>query len=347
MKKSLFLIMSIMVLLSIISPAIANGYGYEVLEDGTICLARLPGNFNSKTYTIPSSVDDFKVSSVACAALEFIFNDKIVFSEGIEELRGGTFGFFCTVELVFPSTMKYIDKDGNVFFSEAKDLKKITVNSNNPYYGTKDNFLYNKQNNSLLYYPVASKKKSIVTPKGIEKIESSCFYKLRYVENIEVSEGVITIHHSAFSDCENLKTVKLPSTLNLDQYETIFSRCYNMASISVSKKNLSLEIVNGALYNKATHELLYLPPKAKTAKYEVPEGTEVIKAYAFSNCSNLESVHIPSSVITIEKYAFSGCSRLKNVVIDEGVSYISRSAFENCPHIPNVTYPQSAVIIDE
>ena len=40
----------------------------------------------------------------------------------------------------------------------------------------------------------------------------------------------------------------------------------------------------------------------------IPNGTIVIKNYAFNDCHALKSVEIPDSVTTIENHAFEACS---------------------------------------
>lgn len=320
---------------------VSDGYQYIVLPDDTIQLTRIPYDSSKKKCVVPSIVNDFKVSSVRSNALQYVFNDQIVFSEGIEELVGYC-GFSFAKEITIPSTMKIIDSKAENGFVTGKNIEKINISSKNPTYGVKNGFVYNKKTNTLLCYPAASKTKKITTPKGIETISSGCFSNLKYTESIVISEGVTTIGFNAFRVCENLKNVKLPSTLNWNSYEYDFHFCKQMAKISVSAKNPDLVVQNGALINKSTHKLLYMPSQYKIKSYTVPDDIIDIEYGAFSYCIYLESIRIPQTVEIIEGNAFYGCPKLKKAILEEGIRFIAKSSFDNCPHLTKMTYPNNA-----
>ena len=54
-------------------------------------------------------------------------------------------------------------------------------------------------------------------------------------------------------------------------------------------------------------------------------GLTVIKAYAFSNCSNLTNIEIPSTVIGIGEDAFKYCTNLEKITIKKGSTLSANS----------------------
>ena len=109
---------------------------------------------------------------------------------------------------------------------------------------------------------------------------------------------------------------------------------------------------------------------------EIPNSVTSIGAYAFSNCTNLASVHIsdiaawckitfdggmsnplsyahhlykdgneitnleiPEGVTVINECAFYGCESLTSVTIPEGVTSIGGFAFSHCSALTTVTLP--------
>ena len=60
--------------------------------------------------------------------------------------------------------------------------------------------------------------------------------------------------------------------------------------------------------------------------------------YAFSGCSNLESVYIPDSATTIGDSAFENCSALTSITIPDSVTTIGDSAFDGCSSLQYKEY---------
>lgn len=80
-----------------------------------------------------------------------------------------------------------------------------------------------------------------------------------------------------------------------------------------------------------------------------PDGDDVVKigAYAFSTCSNLESVILPNTVKRIEKEAFSWCSNLKKVILSENLEFIRQYAFLRCSNLSVISIPEKVTYISE
>ncbi|MCD8208079.1 MAG: leucine-rich repeat domain-containing protein, partial [Bacteroidales bacterium] len=84
--------------------------------------------------------------------------------------------------------------------------------------------------------------------------------------------------------------------------------------------------------------------KIKTVTFS--EGdTRIIGEYAFSDCSNLESVDTGNSVTTIGSHAFGDCSKLKSVTIGKNVTSIGTYAFHDCEILTEIYY--NAVIVED
>ena len=67
---------------------------------------------------------------------------------------------------------------------------------------------------------------------------------------------------------------------------------------------------------------------------------------AFQGCSSLEAVTIPDNVKTLSEYCFSGCSSLKDLKIGSQVETINQGAFSACSSLPSVIIPSAVKTIN-
>ena len=65
-------------------------------------------------------------------------------------------------------------------------------------------------------------------------------------------------------------------------------------------------------------------------KIILPEGFEVIGAYAFAGLTALEEVVLPSTLTKIQQGAFEGCTSLRTVTGLEHVKFVNQNAFKDC-----------------
>lgn len=77
-----------------------------------------------------------------------------------------------------------------------------------------------------------------------------------------------------------------------------------------------------------------------TTDIVIPDGTTSIGNYAFSGCTNLESVIISNSVTSIGNYAFADCTNLKSITISNSVISISDTAFRGSLNITDIKLGQ-------
>ncbi len=79
----------------------------------------------------------------------------------------------------------------------------------------------------------------------------------------------------------------------------------------------------------------------KLSNLVISDGVSSIGQSAFTGCSNLKNITIPGSVKEIGAGAFSSCANLSNVVINDGVKIIGKVAFSGCEKLTTVTIPNS------
>ena len=71
-------------------------------------------------------------------------------------------------------------------------------------------------------------------------------------------------------------------------------------------------------------------------KIKIRDTVEIIRAFAFENCKNLESVFLPDSVREIAAYAFKNCEKLREIHIPKTVTKIEEGAFQGTAWIKNL-----------
>ncbi len=144
-------------------------------------------------------------------------------------------------------------------------------------------------------------------PIGIRCIGPAAFAQLT-IQNVRLPEGLTRIQHGAFSFCEELESVELPSTLReIEGY--IFHGCTKL---------------NQVLFR---------------------EGPSKIGHAMFSSCNNLRSIRLPSTIIEIDNEAFYH-SGIERIIIPDGVTRIGQSAFSHCEHLMDIAIPPSVVEIE-
>lgn len=66
-----------------------------------------------------------------------------------------------------------------------------------------------------------------------------------------------------------------------------------------------------------------------------------IGSFAFSECSDLNTVTLPSSLQSIGEYAFYGCTSLKSIIVPNSVTAIGSNTFDGCSNLISVTLSTS------
>ena len=140
----------------------------------------------------------------------------------------------------------------------------------------------------------------VVLGKDVTYISNEAFAYCKYLEQIELPEGLTKIGQGCFVGCGSLTSIKIPSTVRAID-ECVFQDCHSLERV------------------------------------ELHEGPTSIGASAFINCGALNEITLPSSLRSIGNGAFwnAGCNDtgMRYLVIPKGVESIGEDAFGACSHL--------------
>lgn len=216
--------------------------------------------------------------------------------------------------------------------------------------------------------------KFVIFPEELGKIRDHAF-AYSAVENVEMPDSVVYLGDHAFTQCEELKKVKLSNGLKSigvhvfsnciieeieipDSVETIdssaFYYCKRLRNVKLPNNLKS--IGNSAFENTALKEI------------EIPDSVQTMENYVFYQCrylnsvklpsniktvpcglfkeSGLKEIEIPNSVENIEESAFCKCYDLKKVVLSNRIKKLGALAFENSG-IEEIEIPEGVEVIEE
>ena len=244
--------------------------------------------------TIPDSVTS--IGEYAFAGCKNLTSVKI----GNDVATIGSWAFLGCIGLkniVIPDNVMFI---GAGAFGECMGLTSITVDKNNENYSSRDCVLYDKEQKTLIQYPVGRQDAEYTIPEGVEKIGAIAFYGCTGLTSVTIPDSVASIEEGAFGICNGLTSVTIPdSVTNIGA--SAFAECTGLTSVTIGN------------------------------------GVTTIGDDAFRKCTGLTNVTIPDSVTGIGSDAFSDCTGLTSVTIPDSVEFLGSGVFSRCISLTSIT----------
>lgn len=151
------------------------------------------------------------------------------------------------------------------------------------------------------------------------------------IKSVVISEGITSIGEFAFSFCNNLKTVTLPTSLktikrngfmpHIDEY-IVHQNLYGLTEITIPPK--VTEIAKYAFSGTAIKSVT------------IPSSVSTVGEMAFSECQKLETVRYSGKIISDRM--FVRCIKLKNFTITKSTTEIVGGCFNYCESLTLITY---------
>ena len=126
---------------------------------------------------------------------------------------------------------------------------------------------------------------------GMTSIPSSAFSDCSELLSIKLPDNIISINDNAFVRCQSLREIHIPANIESIGYRA-FRSCKKLATV-IFEKSSQLKTIGGGYHS------------------DIDYG-------AFSYCTALTSIEIPASVETIEASAFMNCSSLTTITFEKG-----------------------------
>ena len=267
--------------------------------------------------SIPGNVNKIEAE----AFMNCINIESLTISDGVETIGPGAFAGMeklksiyipkSVTKIYYSSYVDGTDYSARNPFSYCRSLETITVDEDNTNYESKNNSIIEKSTNTLV---TASINTSI--PSGTKIIGNNAFYGLP-IEIMQIPSGITHIGISAFSNCENLKSIVIPEgVIKIDEYA--FGYCPKLENVTLPSS--LKEIGKTAFFTNSNY----------LKSIVIPEGVTKIGSNAFGCCYALEFVSLPSSLNVLLESTFTNCNNL--TVVEANMTspvYTSQYAFPN------------------
>ena len=223
------------------------------------------------------------------------------FPSSVTSLGRSAFGGSGLTSIVIPSTVTEIEFP---IVDYCTDLESITVDSNHPYYDSRDNCnaVISKRTNTLL-----TACKNTVIPNSVTIIGDGAFKGVN-MTSIDIPNSVTEIGEQAFYQCPELTSIDIPNSVTEIGREA-FHECPKLTTAKLSN---AITKISSSLFFNCT--LL--------TNVEIPNHVTEIADNAFYNNLGRTSIVIPHSVTKVGGQAFYNCHHVTEVVIGKNVTRI-------------------------
>lgn len=146
------------------------------------------------------------------------------------------------------------------------------------------------------------------------------------VTSVTLPEGLKYLALSSFAFCADLTWLDLPASLESLTPADAASENYLHLRLPEDSPYLTME--DGVLFDKAMETLLWFP-RNRSGEYTLPETVKAIGTYAFCLC-NIQSVTLPEGLLEIRAGAFYDCHQLETLSLPASLTTLTQESLLGC-----------------
>lgn len=206
----------------------------------------------------------------------------------------------------------------------AKELEKISVSPENPYFTSENGVLFSKDKTKLFCYPCA-KQGSYTIPSEVTVLAPYAFGGAS-VEKVVINSKITNLPDGVFAGSDITELI-IPDNITYIGYY-ICEGCTKLASVNIG---------NGV------ESLGYRTFYGCSSLTDVVFGENIkdLNRLTFAYCTSLKRFEIPYGVDGVSNGVLAECTSLETVIFPETVTYIAYQAFLNDTALKSVDLPQS------
>jgi hypothetical protein len=234
---------------------------------------------------------------------------------------------------------------GSYAFSDCTRLTAITVDTNNLFYSSADGVLFDKNQTTLLQYPMGNAATSYTISNSVTSIGDYAFQGCADLTSVTIPNSVTNIGAGAFESSGLTNATIGNSVTNIGDFA--FQDCTSLTNVTIGNSVTSIgdyafyyctSLTNITIPNSATNIGDYLfADCASLTSVTIGNSVTSIGDYAFYYCTSLTNITIPNSATNIGDYAFADCTSLTSVTIGNSVTSIGEQAFSGCTSLTAIT----------
>lgn len=163
-------------------------------------------------------------------------------------------------------------------------------------------------------------------PDTLRKLGDLVFYDNESATEINLGNGVESLGDNIFQRCYSLSTLHIPASVTYIGSD-IFAECTSLETVTVSPESETFCVLDNILFTKNVDQLIKYPMVLENIDYTVPSTVKNIYFAAFANNSYLTKVNTGDGTEMIEAYAFRDCFNLEEVWLGSNLKELGDGAF--------------------
>ena len=160
-----------------------------------------------------------------------------------------------------------------------------------------------------------------------------------HIPSMYKDRPVVGILKDGFRDCENLKEINIPSSIEAIG-ENAFLFCNLLQKVTIQDLTAWCEIIfANSASNPAAHAGKLYIGEEQIKDLVIPSEITEIKDYAFYHCYTFRTITFHSKVKSIGTKAFFTCFNLTSLQVPNSVKQIGEAAFGGCYQLQKIELP--------